>query len=449
MIAVLFPLWQIDQQDYRTICAYLGITPEAHLYDRLSQYLAAAPFRFDRPTGFSLFLAKLPLTRFRIARLDLATKLFLAGHPARHVLNGVIALHECDGKGYREMAATSPHLGVPLSVLRGMVGFAFSLAVTTAWLCWQFVTYVATTPFRAKDDLTGKRVLITGVNRGLGMDLMLHCLENGAEVIGTARSYDILQDVQTRIPASAPVRLLVADLSKPQELVASVREAQIAASSIDIAILCAGVKYSGRSVLSLPELRDTFQVNFFSSAEFAAWFGECDSAASPTPILGEGTNSGGAGSAVMTNETPTASTSSRPRMPESVPAAQRTTDRTLVVISSMGRWHGMHFSCGYNASKAALSIWAESLEMEISERAATRLRILIVEPGMFESGMAHQTGLARLLLGSRRQVAQRIVSGALTGKRSIRPPFWFALLTWGACLGGRRLRYRLFTSVNK
>ena len=96
MSELLFPLWQIDAQEYRAACAYLRLTPEARLYDHLSRYLAEAPFRFPHPGGFSRYLAGPRLTGFRIGRLDPMTKLFLPDHPLRHVLNGVIALHECD-----------------------------------------------------------------------------------------------------------------------------------------------------------------------------------------------------------------------------------------------------------------------------------------------------------------------------------------------------------------
>ena len=116
----------------------------------------------------------------------------------------------------------------------------------------------------------------------------------------------------------------------------------------------------------------------------------------------------------------------------------------LVLVSSMGRWHGMHFSSGYNASKAALSIWGESLEMELRRHESRRFTVTIVEPGLFASGMTRPTPLTRLLFASRRQVASRIVSGALAGRKAIRPPFAFALLTWAACLMGRNFRYRLF-----
>jgi short-subunit dehydrogenase len=401
---LLFPLWQIDQPEYRAVCAHLGITPKAQVYVRLSAYLANAPFRFPRPTGFSLFLARPRLTRFRIARLDMVTKLFLQHHPIRHALNGVIALHECDAEGYREMAVAPAGWAAPWSMLGWALGFVWRLAVTFPWLGWQILGYAAGAPFRRKDELTARRILVTGVNRGLGMDLMLHCLEQGGEVVGTVRNAQTLDELKARLPAEAPVRLLIADLSKPRALVAALGEARIPAESFDVAILNAGVKYDGESVLSLANLRDTFQVNFFSTAEFAAWL--C---------------------APATREA-------------------RGADRAaLVLVSSMGRWHGMHLVCGYNASKAALSIWGESLDMELRQSGNRRFTVTIVEPGLFESEMSRHTALTRFLFASRRDVASRIVSGALAGERAIRPPVWFALLTWAVCLAGRDFRYHLFT----
>jgi short-subunit dehydrogenase len=238
------------------------------------------------------------------------------------------------------------------------------------------------------------------------MDLLLHCLEQGGEVVGTVRNAQTLEELKARLPAQAPVTLLIADLSIPGALVESLEKAQITPESLAIAILNAGVKHDGESVLSLASLRDTFQVNFFSATELAAWL--C---------------------APATQETRAAD-----------PVA-------LVLVSSMGRWHGMHFVCGYNASKAALSIWGESLEMELRQSGKRRFTVTIVEPGIFVSGMLRRTALTGLLSAPRRDVAQRIVAAALAGKRTLRPPVWFALLTWAVCLAGRDFRYRLFARV--
>ena len=105
----------------------------------------------------------------------------------------------------------------------------------------------------------------------------------------------------------------------------------------------------------------------------------------------------------------------------------------------------MHHSGGYNASKAALSIWGESFDMEARGASRRRFTVTIVEPGMFASGMTRASGLGRFLLAPRSRVAAAIVSGALAGRRSIRPPYWFALLTWGVCLAGRDVRYKILS----
>jgi NAD(P)-dependent dehydrogenase (short-subunit alcohol dehydrogenase family) len=397
----LFPVWQPDQQEYESVCAYLGVSPRKHLHEKLSDYLSKAPFRFPRPKGFALFLAKPRLTRFRVARLDLASKLFFRDHPIRHILNGVIALHECDGEGYTELSAAPSGWVAAVSLLGWAFRFAASLFITMGWLSWYFMLYLAGAPLRPQEDLTGTRILITGVNRGLGLDLLLHSLQQGAQVTGTVRNRESLDALRADLPEEAPVQFLVADLSQTGALVEALREGQITPDRVDIAVLCAGIKYSGVSVMATRRLRDTFEVNYFSSVDLAEW------------LYG---------------------------------SAQKA---TLVLISSIGRWHGMHSSCGYNASKAALSIWGESLEMELHRTGKRGCKVMVVEPGVFESGMMEQPGISRLLFASRRELAIRILSGARQGRKVLRYPFWFAVLTWTVCLGGRGLRYRLFARGDK
>jgi NAD(P)-dependent dehydrogenase (short-subunit alcohol dehydrogenase family) len=420
-MTILFPLWQIERKEYEAICAYLGLSPNANLYDRLSVYLGRAPFLFSSPDGFSRFLAEQSLTRFRVARLDFLTKVRFPDHPIRHVLNGVMALHECNPEGYREMSRSPIGAAVVPAVVGWGLGFAWRLAITIPYL-------VQPSPRHAV--MAGRRVLVTGASRGLGLDIVLECLERGAEVVAVVRNLDSRASLRARLPAEAPVKFVVADLAASGALVAALRAAEIRADSIDMAVLCAGVKHDGQSVLELGSLRDTFEVNCFSAAEFAAWLCGGESAVSTlgAPIANAETAGPGA---------PAGKAAHRPH-----PGA-----RSLVLISSIGRWHGMHGTCGYNASKAALSIWGESLDMELRSSPAGPITVTIVEPGMFESAMTARTALTKLLFVSRRAVARRIVSGALAGRKSLRPPLWFALLTWGVCIGGRSLRYRLFARV--
>ena len=255
------------------------------------------------------------------------------------------------------------------------------------------------------DGLRGRVFLVTGSGRGLGRDVVLHCLERGAAVVATVRTEQSRAAIVESLPAEAPLTVVVANLERPGALAARLAAAGVDAHSIDVAIASAGVKRAGASALSLEDLRRTFEVNLFAAAELGAWF------------CGRKAQSPG----------------------EAKPAS-------LVLVSSMGRWHGMHESGGYNTSKAALSIWGESVEMDL-QRAGRRVTVTVVEPGLFASGMTRPAGSARWLQVSRREVARAIVEGALAGRRSIRPPAWFALLTWGVLLGGRRLRARLFARV--
>jgi NAD(P)-dependent dehydrogenase (short-subunit alcohol dehydrogenase family) len=438
MAELLFPLWQIDAQEYRAVCTHLRLTPQERLYERLSRYLAEAPFRFPRPGGFSRYLASPRLTRFRIARLDAITKLFLPAHPLRHVLNAVIALHECDPQGYRELAVAPLGWRALFTVFGQALAFVANLSVSLPWLAWQWIGYVAGAAARPAGGLAGTRVLITGVGHGLGRDLMLRCLEGGAEVIGVVRNREARDRLLDELPSRARATLLVADLAIPGALSTALRESQIAAGSVAVAILSAAIKHDGKSVLSLPELRETFQVNFFSAVELADWL--CGSASElrvESAAMEDRDGSAASGVATVAAATPGAAMGD--------PALSSTT--RVVLVSSMGRWHGMHFSGGYNASKAALSIWGESLDMEMRQRGHRRFTVTVVEPGIFASGMTRQTAFTRMLFVPRQKVAARILSGALAGRPAIRPPGWFALLTWAICLIGRNNRYRIFAST--
>lgn len=393
-----FPLWQVDRNEYGLVCAHLGLQPDERLYARLDQHLAGAALTAPRPGPFARRLARAPLSRWRIARLDLASRLFMPSHPIRHTLNGVIALHECSGDGYQQLSRTRDGAGVWLVIAGEALRLCVALALTLPWLAAQGPGYLLSRLHGREVDLEGRRVLVTGVARGLGHDLMLECLERGAQVVGMVRSAASAKAVRDSLPAMAPVSLVAADLSSPGTATSALDATGLAPGSIDLALLCAGAKHDGHSVLDLERLRDTLQVNLLSAAELAAWL--CRTGA-PGP-------------------------------------------RALGVVSSIGRWHGMHSSAGYNASKAALSIWAESLELDLSRRGGARPTVTVIEPGLFDSDMTATGGLRRLLSVPRRQLASRIVDAVAAGRRSLRVPGWFVALTWAVCLAGRGLRLRLF-----
>ena len=255
-------------------------------------------------------------------------------------------------------------------------------------------------------------------------------------MIGIVRNQDSRDRLRAELPADARVLLLVADLATPGALCTALHEARIPADSVSIAILSAAIKHDGKSVLSLTRTarnvpgqplrrRRTGRLALRPRRQWARRRFRPDS---------QPDASSDSGSAQVA--------AAAPREVTRDPPLSSTT--RVVLVSSMGRWHGMYFSGGYNASKAALSIWGESLDMELRQRGKQRFTVTVVEPGIFASGMTRQTPLTRALFASRDKVAARILSGALEGRPAIRPPRWFALLTWAVCLIGRDRRYRLF-----
>jgi NAD(P)-dependent dehydrogenase (short-subunit alcohol dehydrogenase family) len=416
----LFPLWQVDRREYECLCTYLGVEPVDGIYEQLTQHLAAAPFAVAPPRGLARFLAQPPLTLFRLARLDQASRLFFPGHPVRHVLNATMALHECHGASYRMLSRTATGSAVWWALAGWGLRFAAGLALTLAWLALQAAAWLLSRPFARKGDLARRHVLVTGVGSGLGRDLMLECLEQGATVVGTVRDTVSMRSLRALLPAAAPVRLLVADLAQPAALARALDAEGLSPQELDMVVACAGTKHGGRSALALDTVRETVQVNLLSAVELAAWF-----AAPRKPDGAGGVETASAQAGTL----------------------RRDGFGRLVLISSMGRWHGMHGSGGYNASKAALSIWAESAEMDLQRSAPGRFGVTVVEPGLFASGMTRASGPGRWLLAPRRRVAAAILAGAVAGRRSMRPPFWFALLTWGVCLVGGPLRAWLFGRV--
>ncbi len=398
MNAPLF-LWQPDESSYQLMCRHLGLTPIENLHRRLSDHLGQLAFTHKPPQGLALHLARLRPGRLRLAWLDVITRLWFPDHPVRQQLNAMVALHESHPQGYRELGSVPR--GWRTWPFLARLGFEYGITLATAlpWLGWQAARSGFGRTLAPLAQLQDRKLLITGVGRGLGRDLMLTALQLGAQVVGIVRNEKDRQKLRDELPETAPLDLVVLDLADPEAAVAALEEAGVAPDTIDLMVLCAGVKRE-TSVLDSAALKNTFQVNFFANAALTGWYLEA-----------------------------------RP-------------DGRLVVISSMGRWHGMGGTGGYNASKAALSIWAESLEMETGRRGDSG-RILVVEPGLFTSGMTTDRGLAGRLAVDRRDLALRILAASCTNRRTLRPPAWFAAATWGLLAAGRGVRNRFLARARE
>ena len=92
-------------------------------------------------------------------------------------------------------------------------------------------------------DLRGRRILVTGVNSGLGAETARVLATRGAKILGTARTADKAEGACAGLPNDAVP--LVCELSEPAS-VAACAEAAAQAGPIDALILNAGV-------MALPE----------------------------------------------------------------------------------------------------------------------------------------------------------------------------------------------------
>src|SRR3979411_508715 len=88
-------------------------------------------------------------------------------------------------------------------------------------------------------DLTGKRIVVTGCNSGIGFETMSALCANGAHVIGLARS---IQDAQTACakvgPSSTPV---ACDLANLDSIVAAADTIRRLQGPLDTIVANAGI----------------------------------------------------------------------------------------------------------------------------------------------------------------------------------------------------------------
>lgn len=87
-----------------------------------------------------------------------------------------------------------------------------------------------------------QRVLITGANRGIGLELARHYLERGDLVLATARNLDAAGDLQT-LAASYPDRchLFALEVTDEENIVAVAAQAATLVDGLDVLINNAGV----------------------------------------------------------------------------------------------------------------------------------------------------------------------------------------------------------------
>lgn len=106
-------------------------------------------------------------------------------------------------------------------------------------------------------DLSGKTVLVTGVNSGLGQETARVLAMRGAHILAVARSVEKARVAAEAMPEATP---LACELSSPQSVRACVEEVKACGRKIDILICNAGI-------MALPKLEQVqgYELQFFTN----------------------------------------------------------------------------------------------------------------------------------------------------------------------------------------
>jgi 3-oxoacyl-[acyl-carrier protein] reductase len=120
--------------------------------------------------------------------------------------------------------------------------------------------------------LENKTAVITGCNRGIGKEILQRFAENGAFIFACVRCEtpdftDYIQSLSDR--TGAKIQVVYFDLKDEIQLKAAIQTIVFSKKKIDILVNNAGVAVGGLFQMSpIPELKELFDVNFFSQIQF-------------------------------------------------------------------------------------------------------------------------------------------------------------------------------------
>lgn len=193
------------------------------------------------------------------------------------------------------------------------------------------------------DDMK-KKVLITGANRGIGRAIMLKMAEKGYDVIAHTRRYSI--DFETEVKKIAKkndvnITPVFFDMTDTDTMKLSIKALFKNKIRIDGLVNCAGMtKNSAFAMLPISDIKEVFDVNFFSQMEL-------------TQLI--------------------------------LHSMIRNKSGSIVNVASVSGINANKGDSAYGTSKAALISWTKILAKEV---APLGIRVNAVAPGMTDTDMA-------------------------------------------------------------
>lgn len=121
----------------------------------------------------------------------------------------------------------------------------------------------------ARRDLKGLRILVTGASQGIGRAIATEGAKAGCQVIASARSAELLEELRVEISsAGGSIVTVVSDITNPADRERLRETAATAFGGLDVLINNAGIGATGHFMDSDPAaLRQIFETNYFALCE--------------------------------------------------------------------------------------------------------------------------------------------------------------------------------------
>lgn len=213
--------------------------------------------------------------------------------------------------------------------------------------------------------------LITGASSGIGKALAQHYAELGWTVYAVARSEDKLNELMR----THHIKPLPLDLTDTAALNHCAEQLQSTGVALDLVLLNAGTcEYVDAEDLDLAAFERTFALNVQSVVAATKFF---------------------------------------------LPLLKQAEKPQLAIVSSMAHFFPFTRAEAYGASKAAISYFADSLRLDLSD---SNISVCLIEPGFVDTPLTEKNDFAMPFLLSVEDAAKRIYFGLRSGKQRLRFP---------------------------
>lgn len=272
-----------------------------------------------------------------------------------------------------------------ISILLPPLASLWLLIFLPPYLIFKCISYIIRSV--RSENVAGKVVLITGASSGIGEHLAYEYARRGARLAIVARREDRLHQVaeKSRRLGSPDVTVIPADISNLEHCKQFIDKAMNYFGRLDHLV-------SNAAIMKLSMLENVTQISEFEAIMSTNFWGSAFGTHFAVPHL---TKSKG----------------------------------KIIVIASVAGWFPLPKASFYNAAKAALISFYETLRVEFG----SDIGITIVTPGLIKTDMVQgEAFTSELQLGffpseSAQGCAKAIVASACRGDRYLTEPSWYRL----------------------